>query len=441
MTRTIKIITVISIITITELLAIKLNALEHEERATRIVHKLNKEIKATFDDALITSEVLKEMVLLSTDRTFSQQQFDQLSKKLLSTYTNVDALLYLPKGIVKYASPYVEHKLAIGHNVLLDIRRKRGADESIHHKKTTIIGPVTLVQNERQAFILRKGITDDSEFIGFSSSIVYLDTILDIVEKSLDESDINQYSIVGYNPDSDTQEDKVIANKGNATKYSHHGVINLYNTKWDIYIFTNNGNFASRLVIFAALSLLAMLVWAAITYFRRFQAAERQRHDLQHEAHCDFLTGLLNRRGFEYRFNLLKEKNTSGSIAIFDIDFFKNINDSYGHDIGDAVLVQFTKLCAAHTTSEFILSRTGGEEFMLLMPDLNQYQAKEICEKLRIAVEKAPFFIKHLNINITVSIGISNFASNDKMETALSYADDALYQAKKNGRNQVCIYA
>lgn len=184
---------------------------------------------------------------------------------------------------------------------------------------------------------------------------------------------------------------------------------------------------------------MVLLITSPIKYFNQYRRSEEARYNFQKEAHTDFLTNLLNRRGLETRFESLKKENVSGAVAIFDIDFFKNINDSYGHEVGDIVLVQFSKLCAANMNAQFTLSRTGGEEFVMLMPDFNPNQAKQYCEQLREAVAKAPFFIKHLHINVTVSIGIACFSAVDSMETALSDADDALYDTKRTGRNRVCL--
>ncbi|WP_244204667.1 sensor domain-containing diguanylate cyclase [Vibrio rhodolitus] len=437
LTKVILIIT--SLFIVTELLTSKLTGINHEQHSNQAISKLNKEIKSIFNDALITSEVIKEMVLLSNERSISLEHFNKASKKLLETYINVDALLYLPNGIVELAYPYQEHKLAIGHNVLSDEKRKRGANESITYKETTIVGPIKLVQNGRQAFVLRKSVSDEKGFIGLSSSVIYLDSILRVIENQLKQHDVKNYSISGYNPDTANPAERVIISGGDLTSTPHKGEIQVFETKWDIAIYPDSSNLIPRLLVLCTLVVTILILAAPVRYFRKYQDSEKQRNHLQKEAHTDFLTGLLNRRGFEFKFDKVKDNQQAGAIAVFDIDFFKNINDNYGHDVGDMVLIQFSKICDALIHDEFILSRTGGEEFMLLMPDISKSQAKIICESLREAVAKAPIFVKRQNINITVSIGISNFTSTDKLETAVAFADKALYLAKRTGRNRVCI--
>ncbi|MBA5760828.1 sensor domain-containing diguanylate cyclase [Vibrio sp. 404] len=439
MDKAIKIALMISIIMLSELLAIELSSMKSKNESAKIIDTINKEMKSIFNDALISAEVLKEMVILSEGHTISLEAFNKLSQTLLSTYSHVDSLLFLPNGIVALAYPYDEHKLAIGHNVLQDQNRRLGANQSITGRNNTIIGPVKLVQNGKQAFILRKGILNEDVFIGFSSSVIYLESVLGTLENILNINKVSNYSIIGYNPDNINYFDKVISSKGIIDDKAHTGIINIFNTSWQISISPSDTNILFRLLVISALSLTFFLVITPIKYFNKFRLSEKERCDLQKEAHTDFLTGLLNRRGLENRINALETENISGSIAIFDIDFFKHINDSYGHEVGDIILVQFSKLCAAKMNSEFTLSRTGGEEFIVLMPYLNQYQAKQYCEQLRESVEKAPFFVRHLDINITVSIGIAYFSGADRMTSALSNADDALYKAKNTGRNRVCF--
>lgn len=429
-----------SLLICTELLSSKLTSINHEQHSKQVISSLNKEIKSVFNDALITSEVLKEMTLLSSDRAICEQHFNLLSKKLLETYSNVDALLYLPNGIVKFAYPYQEHKLAIGHNILADQNRKRGANKSIESAETTIVGPIRLIQNDKIAFILRKSISDENGFIGLTSSVVYLDSILTRIEAKLKEFNVQHYTIVGYNPDSTLDAERIISSSGSMDKANvYKDQLHVFETKWDICISQNSFDFITRLVVLLSLTVVLLLIYGLINYFNKYQDADKQMHHLQKEAHTDFLTGLLNRRGFEFRFESLQNSYQHGTIAIFDLDFFKSINDSYGHDVGDTVLIQFAKLCSVFVSNEYIFSRTGGEEFMLLMPNTNESQAQEICDGLRKTVEKAPLLIKHHHISITVSIGLASFTTSDNVETAISCADKALYVAKRTGRNRVCV--
>lgn len=439
MNKSIKVVLVMSILILTELLAAELSRINNQKESANVINTINKEMKKVFNDALITAEVLKEVVVLSENSSISLEAFNKLSQTLLLSYSNVDSLLYLPQGVVTLVYPYEENKRAIGHNVLQDKSRRLGAERSINCGKNTLIGPVKLVQNGKQAFILRKAITNESGFIGFSSSIIYLGTILNSLEKILEDKNISNYSIVGFDPDNRNFHEKVISSKGHIDRDVDISIVTIFNTNWQVSISPNDTGLLARVAIFSTLFITLLLIISPVKFFHQYRRSEKQRFDLQNEAYTDFLTGLLNRRGLENRFYTLKEQEVSGSIAVFDIDFFKTINDTYGHEIGDVVLVQFALLCGAKTDLNFTLSRTGGEEFVLLMPSVKRAEAMLFCEELRQEVAATPILINDLKIEITVSIGVAHFDSTDGIRIALAEADEGLYKAKQLGRNRVYV--
>lgn len=158
----------------------------------------------------------------------------------------------------------------------------------------------------------------------------------------------------------------------------------------------------------------------------------------------DFLTGLYNVRTFDFYFNKVinetKENNSVCCLSLFDIDLFKQINDTYGHKAGDAILIQFAKILQSSTRSEDIVSRNGGEEFSILFPGCSLNQAKEVVERIRKKVEEHHFEVpKKGKIQITVSAGVAEYNPYiQNKDQLIEYADDALYLAKHSGRNLVC---
>ncbi|MEL7440366.1 MAG: sensor domain-containing diguanylate cyclase, partial [Pseudomonadota bacterium] len=139
MNKSIKVALVISVMVLTELLATQLSRINNQKESVNVINAINKEMKKVFNDALITAEVLKEVVVLSEDSHISLEAFNKLSRTLLFTYSNVDSLLYLPKGVVTLVYPYEENKRAIGHNVLQDQSRRLGAEQSINYHVFTAI--------------------------------------------------------------------------------------------------------------------------------------------------------------------------------------------------------------------------------------------------------------------------------------------------------------
>lgn len=165
---------------------------------------------------------------------------------------------------------------------------------------------------------------------------------------------------------------------------------------------------------------------------------------LKQESTKDFLTGLNNVRQFDNSLNEsfinVKEKNERLTILILDIDFFKKVNDTYGHLAGDSILQQLGDILSTSCRSFDIVSRIGGEEFSVILPDCPSNQALEVAERLRSAVELYDFIISdELKINITISIGSATYPDNvADLEHLINQADNALYSAKRTGRNKVC---
>jgi diguanylate cyclase (GGDEF)-like protein len=182
-------------------------------------------------------------------------------------------------------------------------------------------------------------------------------------------------------------------------------------------------------------------VFAAARDITELKKLERE---LERQAHIDPLTELNNRRQFmelaEQEFARSRRHSKPLSLLMMDLDNFKMVNDTYGHEMGDATLQKLSEICR-HTFREIdIVGRLGGEEFAALLPETNIEQAVEVAERLRTAIENAAVNLEDGSlIHFTVSIGVAGFGVEDeKIETVLKRADTALYKAKNSGRNRVC---
>ena len=160
---------------------------------------------------------------------------------------------------------------------------------------------------------------------------------------------------------------------------------------------------------------------------------------IRYQANTDYLTGLPNRRYFFSQVNDVhkqcQQNDVPASVAIFDIDHFKRINDSYGHDAGDAVLIQVARLLDSHFNNYF-LARFGGEEFCLYAQDVTSEELEGELDEFRQSLAEFEFAYEEGSLQCTISIGLSE--GTDKTVNALiAEADELLYQAKTHGRNQV----
>jgi diguanylate cyclase (GGDEF)-like protein len=162
---------------------------------------------------------------------------------------------------------------------------------------------------------------------------------------------------------------------------------------------------------------------------------------LEEAAHTDVLTGLHNRRHFMGLANISLSKAKRFSqpchAMILDLDFFKQVNDTYGHLAGDEVLRTMSARAQAALRSYDLLARYGGEEFVVLLTECDMKTASILAERLRLAVESNTCKHEDLEISVTVSVGLAESLPEDTLDDLLLRADQALYEAKSHGRNQV----
>jgi diguanylate cyclase (GGDEF)-like protein len=162
---------------------------------------------------------------------------------------------------------------------------------------------------------------------------------------------------------------------------------------------------------------------------------------LAEEARVDPLTGLLNRRGFDERaaLELARAKREGGSLALvtFDIDYFKRVNDEWGHEIGDRVLVWTGGLLAARSRDIDVVGRFGGEEFIVLLPGSDSADAAAFAERVRTALVSAD---SHGLPKVRLSAGIDSATGPERLDALLKRSDSALYSAKRAGRDQTVIF-
>lgn len=175
---------------------------------------------------------------------------------------------------------------------------------------------------------------------------------------------------------------------------------------------------------------------------------DKAHNDLKHSAITDTLTGLYNRRHLQDIYPKIqayaKREQRTITAVLFDLDYFKKLNDKHGHLAGDKALVQFARILRTHSRAGDFLYRMGGEEFLILSITKDSHGGAVLAEKTRIATSKQPVEYKGKQINITVSCGLSHTHGDEAPEASLNHllsrADKALYAAKEHGRNQICTY-
>lgn len=166
--------------------------------------------------------------------------------------------------------------------------------------------------------------------------------------------------------------------------------------------------------------------------------------NLNEIATIDFLTNIPNRRYFydmsDKKLHLAKRYKNIFSVLFLDIDYFKNVNDKYGHDIGDEILKLIAKTITDYVRKSDVHARIGGEEFAILLFNTDLNGAKQFSNKLRDKIQNLIYENENIKIGVTISIGVTVLKENDETITEIfKRADQALYYAKKSGRNNVSI--
>ncbi len=165
---------------------------------------------------------------------------------------------------------------------------------------------------------------------------------------------------------------------------------------------------------------------------------------IQKAAITDSLTGLLNRRGMHAQllseWSRIERGTEDAALIIGDIDHFKRFNDVYGHDVGDLVLQAVGKALGSAFREYDKVARWGGEEFLILLPITTSLtNAAALAEKARQIVEEMSIAHGNKSLKVTMSLGVSALNTSSPIDSALKYADNALYRSKENGRNRVSV--
>ena len=202
-------------------------------------------------------------------------------------------------------------------------------------------------------------------------------------------------------------------------------------------------------MVFAVITGGVVMVAAEISTIRtRISTRNRELSkfvaEMETMATTDGLTGVLNRRHVMERLIKIREmakRNAFSFVVVYvDLDFFKQVNDNYGHHVGDDVLKGFSKLMQETVTEGDLVARLGGEEFLLVLVNADMHTAMPVIESLREATTSLRFDSAS-ELRISVSMGAAEFSAGESLDHLLARADDALYTAKESGRNRVCVAA
>jgi diguanylate cyclase (GGDEF)-like protein len=190
------------------------------------------------------------------------------------------------------------------------------------------------------------------------------------------------------------------------------------------------------IMVFVSLS----LIFPAIAGFKLIENDEKMQEEIKRLSEEDYLTKLYNRRKIheiiETEIKRSRRYNSAFAVLLLDIDDFKMINDTFGHNAGDKVLIQFSSIIGQTVRESDIAGRWGGEEFLVICPETTTEGAISLAEKIRYNIENYTFEEAG---NITASIGVAGAQHGDNVKSLIFRADEALYSSKKAGKNRVTV--
>ena len=239
-----------------------------------------------------------------------------------------------------------------------------------------------------------------------------------------------------------SKENQILEINQNSEKYllsaKYIPELNLYlavEAKLDDYLKDAKNTFYFNL--FISLFITFLVAWIIFNVIKKYN------FKLEYMAFNDSLTGLYNRRHFEEVFSkqihLFKRQKQNFSILFMDIDNFKNINDTHGHEVGDFVIKNIAKLLKQNLRESDTIARWGGEEFVVLLQNSNSVTAFEISEKIRNIIQNSVILHDAIGKYATASFGVTEFLESDSMDLVLSRVDKAMYTSKTNGKNMTTL--
>ena len=205
----------------------------------------------------------------------------------------------------------------------------------------------------------------------------------------------------------------------------------------------NELRFAQNVVL--GIIILTILIEAFLVFRPMVDRISKFAYKLQYDASFDHLTGLLNRRSFNVHATKAiiasRSHKQKLGVVIFDIDLFKRINDTYGHAAGDLVIQHVSNILKESCRTADCVARFGGEEFVMLLPDMNEDDCFHLADKIREKIKTSRFQFENTTIELAISAGVAMLDEGQvDIEEPLRLADEALYDSKNNGRNLVTLY-
>lgn len=415
-----------------------------ELKMEQLVLEKSIKINEVISKLLYKTQMLSSMVLQHNGEI---NNFDQIAATIVDDPAIMNILI-APSGVVSNVYPIEGNEAVIGLDFFSE---GAGNLEAIMAKETgqlVLGGPFNAVQGG-QVLVGRLPVYIDEadgsrSFWGLVSVTLKYPEALD--GAGLNELKIQDFAFEIWRINPDNNDRQIISDSGHSyTKKTNYVEkrISIMNSEWYFRILPVKTWYQFlETWISIIISICVSLLVAIVTQDN--QKLKSLKGELEILSNIDSLTGIYNRRYFmESVVKKIDEVNRMNSVSfiiIIDLDHFKNINDSYGHQTGDKVLKEIAANVARTLRPYDLFARYGGEEFIIFISDIDKESIMKLAERIRQSITMQPIDINGTLLNVYASLGVAKAAPDNDLETAIKLADNALYKAKEEGRNKVVFY-
>jgi len=411
-------------------------------RAEQFLMEKSMRIKDSLSSLFFKTEMLAALVQHGDGNI---DDFDGISALIVDNSSILNVLI-APGGVVQKAySAQDDVAVLIGHDFFEESGGNLEARRAVETGQLVMAGPFMA----RQGYMVLAGrlpvYLDDAktDFWGLVSVTLRFPEALENAELGRLKMQGYEYELWRIDPDTNERQvlDSNIVNENARQRYVEEH-IEFLNADWYLRLLSTRSwlDYIEVMLLIIAGLFISLLVFVIMQ--NNFKL-KHTKAELAVLAKSDPLTGIYNRRHFAELTQIDLERTyrqgEQAYVVLIDVDYFKSVNDTYGHLIGDKVLAEFANRVKETIRPYDLLARYGGEEFIIYMPNSNHNGVKAATERLRLKICEEPFVFAKVTVKLSASFGIASIG-DDGIEKAIKHADDALYRAKEDGRNRIFFY-
>ncbi|MDR1839811.1 MAG: sensor domain-containing diguanylate cyclase [Treponema sp.] len=428
------------LISVTIINRINIEKLRLEQQAYERTLKIND----TITKLLYKTEIIAALIINDNG---SMDSFERIAPAIVDDPA-IQNIILAPDGIVKKVYPYTENENLLGWNYFDERAGNREAIAAQDSGELVLGGPIDIIQSGKAIFGIMPVFIDTLEeadkFWGFVSVTLKFPQILDRAELGIFDTYGVAYELWRINPDTDKKQ-ILATNFDNITPKTKfiEKPVQILNAIW--YLKVSYADTWYRQPYNIALVFAGFFI-SFIVFFvmQNNYKLKNMQYVFELMAITDPLTGIFNRRHFMETVRISIEKarrnNEKCFFTMFDIDKFKNVNDTYGHQIGDKVLVDIATRIKTNIRPYDLFARYGGEEFLIFTCGITEKEVCDMTERLRVRICGKKYEYGNISFDCSASFGIACMEDYD-LDKAIKQSDEALYAAKRNGRNCVVYYS